>query len=261
MRCLSFALVALVSGAALADPNVTKIEDTPPPARDGAAGVRDGTFLPETLSARIGDQRVMGYALGGYDTTAGQGALFQSVVEGALYNRVALRVGVDYAPTSQLFSPSVGLRVGILRQERYGVDFGMAAFYKNEGFTEAKGEFEMLVMLARRWNRLALFANLAYGQGIDPGERDGELRVGLMYQLHERVQLGLDTRARFDLGEETPQRQMARLESDFDLIAGPVAAVTVGHFVFLAQAGGRVVVVAEQARGGFAAMGGVGTMF
>src|SRR5207302_5025611 len=53
-------------------------------ARDAQTGVREGTFLPQTLSARIGDQRVMALALAGYDTTAGQGALFQTVVEGAI---------------------------------------------------------------------------------------------------------------------------------------------------------------------------------
>ncbi|MDB4970107.1 MAG: hypothetical protein JWN44_5796 [Myxococcales bacterium] len=231
------------------------------PQRDANTGVRDGTFLPQTFSARVGDQRVMGLAMGGYDTTAGQGALFQTIVEGAIVNRVAIRAGVEYTPAAGRFSPSVGVRVGLLRQERFGVDFGLGAFYKNSGFTEEKGEFEFVAMLARRWNRIALFANLIYGQGLAQTERDGELRIALMAQVHPMVHVGLDTRARFDLGEETPARMASGLEANFDLIAGPVAAVTVGHFVFQAQAGGRVVVVAEQPRGGFAAMGGAGAMF
>jgi hypothetical protein len=241
--------------------NTLRSDEHVGPARDASAGVRDGTFLPQTFAARIGDQRVMAMAMAGYDTTRGQGALFQTVVEGAIFNRVAIRAGVEYTPAADKFSPTVGLRVGILRQERFGVDFGLGAFYKNTGFTEEKGEFEFVAMLSRRWNRVALYGNVIFGQGLDPAERDGEVRIGVLAQVHKRVNVGIDTRARFDLGEETAARMASGLEANFDLLAGPVAAVTVGHFVFQAQAGGRVVVIAEQPRGGFAAMGGAGAMF
>jgi hypothetical protein len=175
---------------------------TPVDEIDGAAGMRDGSFLPLTVAARIGEQRVMGVALGGYDTTGGGagGARFESVVEGALAGRFALRVGVEYAPPDAQWSPSVGARVAILRQERFGVDLSMAALYKKAGFSEPDGEIEIIVMLARRWNRFGLFGNLAYGQGLQAAERDGEVRVALLYQLTRRFHLGLDARGRLDLG-------------------------------------------------------------
>jgi hypothetical protein len=231
--------------------------DSPVKIRDGEQGMRDGTFLPLTLGARIGDQRVMGMGLGGYDTTGSDqgGALFHSVVEGALLNRVALRAGVDYSAPDQKFAPSVGLRLGILRQERFGIDLGVAALYKNTGFSEPDGEVEMIVMVARRWNRLGLYGNVAYGQGIKPRERDGEVRVALLYQLARHFHLGFDARGRFDLGEGD------RVDMPFDLVAGPVVGATVGKFGFLAQAGGRVAIVNDNAIGGFTALGGVGALY
>src|SRR5262245_19624067 len=42
---------------------------------DAAQVSRDGTFLPFTLSARIGDQYIAGRVLGGYDSTEGEGGL------------------------------------------------------------------------------------------------------------------------------------------------------------------------------------------
>jgi hypothetical protein len=231
--------------------------DNPVKQRDGEQGMRDGTFLPQTLSARIGDQRVMGMALGGYDTTSnGQGgALFQSVVEGALFNRVALRAGVDYTAPDRKFEPSVGLRVAILRQERHGIDLGVAALYKNRGFSEPDGEVEMIVTIAHRWNRLGLYGNLAYGQGLKPTERDGEVRVALLYQLARRFHLGFDARGRIDLGSGDA------VDIPFDLVVGPVAGATVGKFVFLAQAGGRVAIVNDNPVGGFTALGGIGALY
>lgn len=229
--------------------------------RSATQVARDGTFLPETLTARVGAQRVAGLGLGGYDTTPGQGAIFSAFAEGALWRRVALRAGVEYlSPTGQV-SPQVGLRVGILRQERFGVDVGLAVQYKNRGFSEAKGEVEMMALLGRRWNKLGAFANLVYGQGVDPAERDGEVRLALLYTVHERIQVGVDARARLDLGTATAARMASKLESDFDLLAGPVAMVAAGPLVVLAQAGVHSLIQQEQSHTGFAAMGGVGATY
>src|SRR4051794_1307931 len=48
--------------------------DEPVARRNSAAQVtRDGTFLPTTLPARVGDHYVAALFLGGYETTPGQG--------------------------------------------------------------------------------------------------------------------------------------------------------------------------------------------
>ena len=256
MRMLSLALLTVAALAPAAG-----AEEEGPVRRDAATVSRDGTFLPLTLTPRIGDQRVMGMFLGGYDTAQGQGATFSSVVEGALFNRVALRVGVDYLSGTGQWSPSAGVRVGILRQEKYGVDLGLAAMYKNTGFSEANGEFELIVSIGRRWNRFSLFGNAAYGQGLTATERDAEARVGFLYAVHERVNVGFDARARFDLGADDPARVTKKLETEFDLLAGPLASVAVGPVAFLAQAGAHVMSIHEEPIVGFAAIGGVGAAF
>lgn len=251
-------VVCLLCVAARAQTN-----DQGPPRRprDAAQTTRDGTFLPTTLAARVGDQHVTGLFLGGYETTAGQGAIFSGVAEAALFHRVALRAGVEYLSATQQAAPLVGVRVGILTQERYGFDLGGAFQYRNRGFTQASGEFEMLILASRRWNRLGVYGNLAYGQGTDSKERDGEIRAAVLYAIHEKANIGLDARARFDLGEETPARATNKLESDFDLLAGPLATLAVGPFMLMAQAGIHTLVQHEKPRSGFAAVAGLGTSF
>jgi hypothetical protein len=257
-RALLVLSLMLLAGRARAEDDADTLRRA---AREAAQVTRDGSFLPTTLSARIGDQRVIALSQGGYDTAPGQGAAFSTIVEGAIVNRVAIRAGIEYVPSLEQVSPSAGLRVGILRQERQGVDLAVAAQYKNLGFSEASGEFEFLVMVARRWNRLALFANLAYGQGLDEGERDAEARVAFLYAVHPRVNVGLDARARLDLGEEDAAREEKQLNSQFDFLGGPLVTVAVSHVMFMLQTGAHALVQNETAHAGFAALAGVGTSF
>jgi hypothetical protein len=232
-----------------------------PRAHDAAATTRDGTFLPTTVSARIGNQRVIGMVLGGYDTTGGQGGLLSGVVEGALFHRVALRIGADYVAPLNTAKLSAAVRVNILSQERFGVDLGLALRFNQVGFTESNGEFESMVLIGRRWNRAALFGNAVFGVGIDPAERDGEVRAAFLYSLTDRLNLGLDARGRFDLGDDTPGRAKNKLESDFDLVAGPLVTYSIGPVQFMAQAGAHTLVQHEVASGGFVALGGVGAVY
>ncbi len=230
------------------------------PRRDAAEVTREGTFLPTTLSARIGDQRVTATALGGFDMADGQGALATFLVEGALFNRVTLRVGVEYLPASATWSPTVGFRAGLLRQERFGVDLGFSAVYKQRGYTQSSGEFEFALMIDHRWRKFGVFGNVVFGTGIDPRERDGELRAAFLYFAHPRVNVGVDARARFDLGDDTPGREEDALKSNIDFMAGPIVSVAVSHFVLLAQAGVHTL-VADDTAAGFFATGGVGASF
>ncbi|HEX8953276.1 MAG TPA: hypothetical protein VF945_15585, partial [Polyangia bacterium] len=73
----------------LADRSVSVEEDAP----RAATVAREGQLLPGTLSATIGHKQVLGLFLGGYDSAPGQGPQFSALVEGQLFNRVALRVG------------------------------------------------------------------------------------------------------------------------------------------------------------------------
>src|SRR5262245_7412183 len=66
--------------------------ESPPKRRDAQSVTEDGQVLPGTFAARIGDQRVIALGMSGYDSAESQGAVFSGMVEGAIINRVALRV-------------------------------------------------------------------------------------------------------------------------------------------------------------------------
>jgi hypothetical protein len=109
----------------------------------------------------------------------------------------------------------VGVRVGILRQERYKIDLGVLAQYKNLGFSEASGEFEVGVLVGRRWGKVGAQLNALYGQGIDAGERDAEVRASLLWYAHKRAHGAPDARAsiwRYGRGTKDSR-------ADFDFLA------------------------------------------
>jgi hypothetical protein len=226
-----------------------------------AAAVREGQFLPTTLPAAIGHRQVTGLFLGGWDGGPLQGGSFSSQLEVALFHRVAVRVGVGYLNPVGRVEPSVGARVGILTQAQNRLDLSIGAFYNNVGFTEASGEFEFSVAASHRWNRVSLIGDVLYGQGLTPGERDGEVRLAALVLVHKRVNVGVDARARFDLGADTPGRVRDKLESDVDVLGGPLAMVTFGHFAALAQLGLHSVARNERFSTGAAAFAGLGATY
>jgi hypothetical protein len=239
-----------------------------PRQNDAAQVSRDGTFLPLSVSARIGDQYVSAQVIGGYDSTQGEGGLVHSVLEGAIFNRLAVRVGLDYRQEAGEPQISAGLRAGILRQEQHKVDLGLVALYKNKGFYESDGELELMLTLARRWGRTGLFANLVYGQGFEQRERDAEVHLALLFAAHQRVNVGLDTRGKFDLGEEAAA-DADDLHRRFDFIGGPLVSVSVGPVAFLANAGVHVALfeltsagaAAQSTAVGGIAMAGLGSCY
>ena len=109
-------------------------EQQQPKHRDAQTLLEDGTYLPGTYAARIGDQRISAFTLGGYDSNANQGGVFSGVIEGAIVNRIAIRVGYDYLQSQGSGNVTAGLRFGVLRQEQHGVDLGFLVQYKQKGF-------------------------------------------------------------------------------------------------------------------------------
>jgi hypothetical protein len=158
---------------------------------------------------------------------------------------------------------SVGFRVGVLRQEISGFDLALGVMYKTQGFTETTGELEFSVMASRWWNRFGVFANFVYGQGFISTERDGEGRLAALYAINDRLNVGLDARCRFDLGDGDPNRIKRPGEADFDLVVGPVATLAFGPVLVQAQAGPHTVFIDSTGfvATGVAAIGGVGAAF
>lgn len=194
-----------------------------------------GMLLPLTVSPRTDSQRAVVRAIGGYDMPRKR-MQFEAVADVTIFGPLAIRAGAMYGQKSDTFRPTIGLRVQALSQEKYGIDLGVGLFYKPEGFTEAEGEIEGMVMVARRFGRIGTFANIVYGQDPEGHERDGELRVGALYAVMAPLQVGLDARLRFDLGSEEEKREKEG-GAEYDLIFGPTASYAFGPVALIAQVG------------------------
>jgi hypothetical protein len=220
-----------------------------------ARSAEAGMMLPSTVSARTDSQRGVVRVIGGYDSARDRMQL-EALADVTLIGPVAARVGAMYGHTSASFRPTIGLRVQALKQEAFGVDLGLGGFYKPEGFTEAEGEIEVMVMVGRRFGRFSTFANLVYGQDPEAVERDGELRMGALYAISSPLQAGFDARLRFDLGSEEGKRR-AEGGAEYDVWVGPTASYALGPVAAIAQVG-LSIYGTEPARAGALALLGLG---
>jgi len=229
---------------------------TPPP--EITTAVREGALLPSTLAPRVGATGATAFGFAGYDG-ARSAPIGSATAEVRVWGPFAIRGGAEYSTERREARPTIGGRVQVLRQERHGIDGSLSVFYRPEGFTEPEGEIETFVSLGHRFDRLALLGNLVYGQDPEGNERDGELRAAALYAVG-RWTVGVDSRARFAIGAQHGANSAA--EPRFDLLAGPVAAATVGPVALFGMAGPSVLKLAgSSTSAGVAALGGVGSVF
>jgi len=213
--------------------------DDPDLEARAAAGARAGMFLPLTEAPRTDTQRAFASTLAGYDA-ARESLMLEGRGEATVLGPIALRIGVLYSQTPERLRPSGGVRVQALAQDAHAIDLSVGAYYKPEGFTEAEGEIEAVVALGRRFGRLGLFADVVYGQDPDARERDGELRLAALCTLTKALQLGLDSRARFDLGSDA-DKLAAEGGAKYDWVGGPVLAYAFDAITVGTQVGMSVV--------------------
>jgi hypothetical protein len=252
-------MVASLGGAGAAgaqeeQPELDKPLAPPPEIR---AAVSDGAILPSTLAPRVGATKALALGFAGYDG-ARSAPMASATAEVRVWGPFAVRGGVEYSSVRKEGRPTIGGRLQVLRQERHGIDGSFSVFYRPEGFSEPEGEIESFISLGRRWERVSVFGNLVYGQDPEGNERDGEIRLASLYGVG-RWSVGLDSRLRFAIG--TQRGAMAVAEPRFDLLAGPIAAATVGPVAFFAQAGPSVLRVTNSASTGVAALAGLGSVF
>jgi hypothetical protein len=266
-RPLAFAVGALaltvpVRAAAETLPPISESDagETPPVAESTvsrAAG--DGQFLPLTYTARVAATAAVAAGYAGYDGALG--AVMESHAEVRLWGPLALRGAAELGDTSRRVRPSIGARVQFLSQARHGVDGAVSVTYRAEGFTEAEGEIETLLAVARRVGAATLLANLAYGQDPEGHERDGEVRAAALARVSRRLLLGLDGRWRLDLGSEAGQLR-ANNEPTTDLDVGPVATLVLGPVALTAETGASLVRrIDGKEQLGVVAIAGIGTSF
>jgi hypothetical protein len=258
--------LALPVGRALAQAPA----EAPAPKLESTAAVSAaaGMFLPTVIAPRVDSQRGYVRMLGGYDS-ARRSAQFEALADVTIIGPLAARVGALYTENPiadrpdkrrpDQFRPSFGLRLQALSQEHQGIDLGVGAYYKPEGFTEAEGEIEVVLSFARRFGRLATFANLVYGQDPDAQERDGEVRIGALYAVSSLLQLGADARLRLDLGSDAGARRVPG-KAEYDLVWGPPASYARGPNAAMAQAGLSVFGTQHARLGAVALLGVAGVL-
>jgi hypothetical protein len=254
-RCTALALVAIVSLSTHARAATPDTAEQPPEGR-AARSAEAGMFLPYTMAPRTDSQRAFAFVLGGYDSPREHGQL-EGTADLTVWGPLAVRIGVLYGQTSDQLRPSAGLRVQALSQASQGVDLSLGAFYRPEGFTEMEGEVEFVAAVARTFGHLGMFANLVYGQDPEGAERDAELRLAGLYAFDARFFGGIDSRLRFDLGEEEGKLR-SEGEAEFDLVAGPTVMYALGEVALIAQVGVSGVGFEQSPRWGVVALGGLG---
>lgn len=237
-RLLAFGIAFAAPARGFAQPLDREAGDISAEERTANAA-QAGMFLPLTEAPRTDTQRAFGTALGGYEGARESGQL-EGRAEVTVYGPIAVRAGVVYTGATEQLRPSVGARVQALSQDDQGLDLSIGVFYKPEGFTEGEGEIEGVIALGRRFGQVGLFADLVYGQDPEGRERDGELRLAGLYAATARLQLGLDSRMRFDLGTEDEKLEEEG-GAEYDLVAGPLVSYTLGPIALGVLAGVSVV--------------------
>jgi hypothetical protein len=256
----AYALIVLGQVLFLASPARADEVDTEESAAapsDTLSATRVGTFLPSTLTPAVGAGAAYASTLGGYDTAHGA-PIASATAEVRIWGPLAVRGGADFSATRTTSRPTIGLRAQLMRQAQHGVDASLSVFYRPEGFTEPEGEIETFVSLGRQFDRIYVLGNLVYGQDPEGNERDGEVRAAALYG-GGRWTLGLDSRARFAIGSQ--RSAMAAAEPKFDLVAGPIANLTVGPVALFAEAGPTVLTLSTGTAAGIQGLGGVGAAF
>ncbi|HET6280882.1 MAG TPA: hypothetical protein VFH73_07950 [Polyangia bacterium] len=232
-RLFSVATIALTMLAAAAAAQGAETEPETQPTLGGSHGsVASGAFLPWTMGARSDAQRALVYGQGGYDGAA-KGAVFQSVIEAQILDRLSLRAGGTFAAGDATFRPEVGLRVDALRQERHGVDLAVLGVYEAKGFNTVRA-VTARVALSRAFGDTRVVGNVGYGFGLDDVERYGDFRVAGLHRLTSNLHVGLDSRLRVDL--ERDNNEPAG-EPEWELLAGPVATYSFGRYLISASVG------------------------
>lgn len=215
-----------------------------------------GSFLPQTMAARSDGARATVFLQGGYEG-AQRDAVFTAVTEAMVFDRVTLRAGATSFDGQT--RPELGLRIDALRRERHGVDLAMFGAYEARGFNTVSA-LTTRVAISRAWSATRVTANVGYGFGRADGERYGDLRLAVLQRVLRHVHLGLDSRARADLERDADEPAG---EPDWEIVAGPLLAVSIDSFVLTATGGySRLVYrLVPGAHVGALASLGVGTVF
>jgi hypothetical protein len=223
----------------------------------------DGLLSPFSTPAAISESRATAQTYAGYDTAV-SAARARSAVEGRLTSFLALRVEFEHGPgTGSDDRLNLGVRLGILTQRQFGVDFGAALFYQPKDFRD-EGNAVAGLTVARHFGRLGLFANTLFGSDAEGDDQSLELRLGSMYSASDWLSVGVDARSRFNFSQD--QKRFGARRVDWDTQAAPTAIFCFHQFSLMALVGPSFVKETEplsnsRTHGGLLAMAGAGGVF
>ena len=204
-------------------------EGAPAPA---AVSAQTAAFLPSALAATSEGRRGLASVMTGWDQ-ARRGRIYDTSAEAQLSGPVSVSAGARYDGPGTVASPHVELRLDALRQAAHGLDLAVAAGYVDAGFNTVPAAVFTLAA-GRRVGRSYLLGNVAYGQGLQDGERSGELRLAALRSITGAVQVGIDTRLQIDLERDHDEPAG---ETDWESRTGLVASYAWDRFVVMSSAG------------------------
>jgi len=242
-------------------------KEEPLPTSKASQAASDGLLSPFTSPAAISKSRAFAQSYVGYDGAASE-TRARVAAEGRLTSFLALRVEFEHGPATGTENRlSVGARLGILTQQKYGIDLGTAVFYQPKDFRD-EGNVVGGVLLARHFGRLGLFGNTLFGSDPEGDDQSLELRLGSMYAASDWLSVGVDARSRWNFSQDAKKAQARSV--DWEMQAAPTAILCWGSFSLMGLVGPSLVTITPPAgdastnsytRAGLLAMAGAGGAF
>ena len=249
--------LAAAPGPARADDHDDVLDDHDAP--DAAAHAAEaGAFLISALSPRSDGRRGLVTAAIGWDR-ARSGSMYDTTVEANLLGPVSLTAGALHDGPGTSASAHFELRLDALHQATQGLDLAIAAGYTDAGLNTVPAAV-LRVAVGRNVGASYLLANVVYDQGLQDGERSGELRLAALYPVARAAHVGIDSRLQMDLERDNDEPSG---EVDWEWRSGLVASYAWDRFVIT---GGGGVSALRLRSGGPTEVGpvvtaGIGTVF
>ncbi len=209
----------------------TPLDVEAPPAAS-VRSAQTGAFLPSALPATRDGRRGLASVMTGWDQ-ARRGRIYDTSTEAQLAGPVSLSAGASYDGPGTIASPHVELRLDALRQATHGLDLAVAAGYVDVGFNTVPAAV-FKIAAGRRVGTSYLLGNVVYGQGMQGGERYGELRLAALHPITRSAQIGVDTRFQIDLERDSDEPAG---ETDWESRTGLVASYAWDRLVVMTSAG------------------------
>lgn len=142
-----------------------------------------------------------------------------------------LRAGATYDGSD--LASRAGVGIGLLRDERHGLDLQVAVGWDEAGINEVPAVFGALE-LGHELGGIYLTGGGRFDLGTEQSERGLSLDLGSLRQIGPALYAGSNARLRFDLERDDTEPMD---ESTWSLLGGPVVTYVVDRFAVTASGG------------------------